>query len=141
MDRTVDLAEDGIDLAIRTSSSLAPNLYARNLGHCSSVLCASRAYLDNHGTPRSLSDLKNHNCLTYTYFGQSTWRFHKESDIVSLPVTGSISTNEAAILFKATKMGAGIAILPLYAAEQELAAGGLVALLPEYDLDRLSVRR
>ncbi|MEE9685020.1 LysR family transcriptional regulator [Lelliottia amnigena] len=139
MDRTVDLAEEGIDLAIRTSSILAPNLYARNLGYCSSVLCASHAYLDKHGTPGSLSDLKHHNCLTYTYFGQSAWRFHKESDIVNLPVTGSISTNEAAILFKATKLGAGVAMLPLYAVEQELAAGRLVALLPEYELDRLSV--
>ncbi|MDW8845045.1 LysR family transcriptional regulator [Erwinia sp. MMLR14_017] len=139
VDRTVDLAEEGIDLAIRISSSLAPNLYARNLGYCSSVLCASRDYLNKHGTPDSLNDLKNHNCLTYTYFGQSMWRFHQESDIVNLPVTGSISTNEAAILLRATKMGAGIAILPLFAVEQDIAAGRLVGLLPDYSLDRLTV--
>lgn len=139
VDRTVDLAEEGIDLAIRVSSSLAPNLYARNLGHCSSVLCASRDYLDKHGTPVSLSDLKNHNCLTYTYFGHSVWRFHRDNDVVSLPVSGSISTNEAAILLRATRMGAGIAVLPLFAVEQELAAGRLVPLLPEYELDRLEV--
>ena len=138
-DRTVDLAEEGIDLAIRVSSSIAPNLYARNLGHCSSVLCASKVYLDKHGAPGGLSDLKNHNCLTYTYFGQSVWRFHKDNDVVSLPVTGSVSTNEAAILLKATKIGAGIAILPLFAVEHELMTGRLVTLLPEYELDRLEV--
>lgn len=138
-DRNIDLAEEGIDLAIRVSSSLATHLYARHLGQCSSVLCASPAYLEKYGKPTSLSDLKKHNCLTYAYFGHRVWRFHRDNELVSLPVAGSISTNEASILLKATKMGAGIAILPLFSVEQELTTGRLIALLPEYELDKLAV--
>ncbi len=56
-----------------------------------------------------------------------------------MPVTGSISTNEAAILLKAVKMGGGVAVLPLFAVQEEIAAGRLLRLLPEYEPDRLTV--
>lgn len=138
-DRTVDLAEEGIDLAIRVSGELDPNLYARKLGDCSSVVCASAAYLQKNGAPASLSDLKTHNCLSYTYFGQSVWRFSKDGEALNVPVSGNLSTNEAAILLRATLLGAGIAILPLFAVENEIASGRLVALLPDYTADRLTV--
>lgn len=136
--RSLDLAEEGIDLAIRIAATLAPALYARHLGYCSSVLCASKAYLDKQGTPGSLRELQDHNCLTYSCFGHA-WRFHPENEVIDLPVTGSISTNEAAILLKAVKMGGGMAVLPLFAVQEEIAAGRLVRLLPEYEPDRLAV--
>ncbi|MCL6379482.1 LysR family transcriptional regulator [Pectobacterium brasiliense] len=139
VDRTVDLAEEGIDLAIRVSSALDPNLYARNLGYCSSVICTSADYLEKHGCPTNLSDLKEHNCLTYTYFGQSVWRFSKNGEMINLPVSGNLSTNEAAVLLKATIFGAGIAILPLFAVEREIKAGSLVPILTDYTVERLTV--
>lgn len=139
VDRTVDLAEEGIDLAIRVSSALDPNLYARNLGYCSSVICASADYLEKNGCPTNLSDLKEHNCLTYTYFGQSVWRFSKNGEMINFPVSGNLSTNEAAVLLRATIFGAGIAILPLFAVEREIKAGSLVPILTDYTVERLTV--
>ncbi|NAT78333.1 LysR family transcriptional regulator [Dickeya dadantii] len=139
VDRTVDLAEEGIDLAIRVSSALDPNLYARKLGYCSSVLCASAAYLKKNGCPDSLNDLKEHNCLTYTYFGQSVWRFSKNGEMINLPVSGNLSTNEAVVLLRATILGAGIAILPRFAVEREIKSGSLVPILTDYAVERLTV--
>jgi DNA-binding transcriptional LysR family regulator len=52
LDRTVNLVDERIDLAIRTSNDLDPNLIARRLSVCRSVVCASPAYLREHGTPR-----------------------------------------------------------------------------------------
>ncbi|HEX8592379.1 MAG TPA: LysR substrate-binding domain-containing protein, partial [Pseudomonas sp.] len=56
-DRAVNLAEDGIDLAIRVTNSLDPNLIARKLGECASVICASPSYLKANGTPSHPRDL------------------------------------------------------------------------------------
>lgn len=139
LDRTVDLAEEGIDLAIRVSAALDPNLYARKLGDCSSILCASAAYLDKNGVPDTLTDLKAHNCLAYSYFGQSVWNFSQNGETVSVPVSGNLSTNEAAILLRATRLGAGIAILPLFAVAGEIQSGNLVPLLQDYRVERLTV--
>ncbi len=73
--RTVNLVEERIDLALRITNELDPNLIARPLSSCASVVCASPAYLAAYGTPRHPQDLALHNCLTYSYFGKSLWHF------------------------------------------------------------------
>ena len=50
-EKTVDLVEERIDLSIRITNSLDPNLISRPLGLCRSVICAAPAYLDRHGRP------------------------------------------------------------------------------------------
>lgn len=75
LDRTVNLVEERIDLALRITNDLDPNLVARRLGTCHSVVCASPAYLARHALPQQVQDLALHNCLTYTYFGKSLWSF------------------------------------------------------------------
>ena len=75
LDRTVNLVEERIDLALRITNDLDPNLVARRLGTCHSVVCASPAYLARHALPQQVQDLALHNCLTYTYFGKSLWEF------------------------------------------------------------------
>jgi DNA-binding transcriptional LysR family regulator len=73
--RAVNLIEERIDLALRVTNTLEPNLIARQLGHCDSVVCAAPSYLKERGTPQRPQDLAGHNCLTYTYFGKSLWQF------------------------------------------------------------------
>ncbi len=62
--RAVNLVEERIDVAIRITNDLDPNLIARRLGECASVVCASPAYLAEHGTPTQPDALTAHNCLT-----------------------------------------------------------------------------
>lgn len=71
LDRTVNLVDERIDLAIRTSNDLDPNLIARKLTVCRSVLCASPAYLREHPAPQQVEELSRHNCLTHSYYGKS----------------------------------------------------------------------
>lgn len=129
--RPVNLVEDRIDLAIRITNDLDPNLIARPLGHCASVVCASPAYLAAHGTPRSVRELADHNCLTYSYFGKSLWEFEQAGEHMAIPVNGNLSANESQVLLAAAVEGAGIAMQPVYSASAPIAAGRLVALLPE----------
>ena len=138
--RAVNLIEERIDLALRITNALEPNLVARQLGHCDSVVCAAPAYLTAHGTPRQPQDLATHNCLTYTYFGKSLWQFTDgRGEALSVPVSGNLSANEDLVLLKAAEQGAGIALQPLYSAAPLIAAGRLVALLPDYAPRRMGI--
>jgi len=129
--RPVNLVEERIDLAIRITNELDPNLIARPLGHCASVVCASPAYLSAHGTPGSVQDLALHNCLTYSYFGKSLWQFDRGNERIAVPVSGNLSANESQVLLAAAIEGAGIAMQPAYSASGPIAQGRLVALLPD----------
>lgn len=129
--RAVNLVEQRIDLALRITNALEPNLIARRLAACASVVCAAPAYLAAHGTPRRAEDLAAHNCLTYNYFGKSLWQFTRAGADLSVPVGGNLSANESTVLMLATAQGAGISLQPLFAAAPLLAAGQLVALLPD----------
>ncbi|MHC2147448.1 LysR family transcriptional regulator [Pseudomonas sp. 210_17 TE3656] len=131
LDRTVNLVDERIDLAIRTSNDLDPNLIARRLSVCRSVICASPAYLREHPAPLQVQDLARHNCLTHSYFGRSLWHFEVEGESVSVPVQGNISANEAMTLQRAALAGAGIAMLPTYQAAPALHSGELLRLLPQ----------
>ena len=63
VERTVDLIEEGEDLAIRIARELAPGLAARALCAMTYVLVASPAYLDAHSEPATPHDLANHRCI------------------------------------------------------------------------------
>ncbi|WP_349919044.1 LysR family transcriptional regulator [Aeromonas veronii] len=139
LDRTVNLVEERIDLAVRITNDLDPNLVARRLGTCHSVVCASPAYLARHGTPQRLQDLALHNCLTYTYFGKSLWEFEGEDGPASVPVSGNLSANISNLLLQATLEGAGISLQPHYSVQTALASGALVPLLTQWQPKRLGV--
>ena len=131
LDRTVDLVDERIDLAIRTSNDLDPNLIARKLTVCRSVLCASPAYLREHPAPQQVEELSRHNCLTHSYYGKSLWHFTRGGEDVAVPVQGNISANEASTLLSATLAGAGVSLLPTYQAGIHVQQGTLVRLLPQ----------
>ncbi|CAM5787204.1 LysR family transcriptional regulator [Castellaniella caeni] len=130
-EKTVDLVAEGIDLAVRVTNTLDPALIARPLGACRSVLCAAPAYLARHGRPQQLSDLTEHNCLTYTYFGRSLWRFMQADRVVDVPVGGNLTANDSLTLLSATLAGAGICLQPWHSAAGHVARGELELLLPD----------
>lgn len=131
LDRTVNLVDERIDLAIRTSNELDPNLIARRLSVCRSVVCAAPAYLSEHGVPQRVEDLSRHNCLTHAYFGHSLWHFEVAGQQVAVPVAGNISANEAMTLQKAALASAGIAMLPTYQAADACAGANWYACCPK----------
>ena len=66
VDRTVDLVQDRIDLAIRLSNRIDDTLVARRLAVCHSVLCASPSYLARAGVPKKPEDLERHRCVVHS---------------------------------------------------------------------------
>ena len=64
-DRAVDLVLEGIDCALRVGPLTSSSLVARPLGHFALINCASPAYLERHGTPRTPADLPEHLAVNY----------------------------------------------------------------------------
>jgi DNA-binding transcriptional LysR family regulator len=139
--RAVNLVEQRIDLAIRITNGLEPNLIARRLGDCDSVVVAAPSYLERHAAPQTPAGLAAHNCLTYSYFGKSVWRFEGQQggEGLQIPVGGNLSANESMALLAATVEGAGVALQPRFAAAPLLHAGRLVELLPAWRPQRMGI--
>lgn len=127
---SVDLVRERIDLAIRVTNRLPPQLIARRLGACESVLVTSPAYLRRYGMPQSVDSLATHNCLIYTDFGADQWHFMQGERELGVQVAGNLRANDPGVLLQAALEGTGIALLPLHAASPWLAMERLVALLP-----------
>ncbi|MDR7271003.1 DNA-binding transcriptional LysR family regulator [Pelomonas saccharophila] len=138
-DRSVDLAAEGIDLAVRITNSLEPTLITRPLGLCRSVLCASPGYLAERGRPETLQALQAHRCLAHAFVSAAQYRFRHAGQIVELPITDVLSTNDAAVLRRAVLAGGGLAILPTYFVGEDLRSGRLIGLLPDYEPEPLGV--
>ncbi len=140
VDRTVDLVEDRIDLAVRLSNRIDPGLVARRLARCHSILCASPAYLERAGTPRTPDDLRRHRCITHSTGFAPEYRLTRDGEETIVEARGSITANETAVVHAAALAGAGIAMLPTFFVGDELAQDRLRQVLPEYALEPLDIQ-
>lgn len=137
--QAVNLIEERIDLAIRITNALDPNLIARKLGDCESVLCASPAYLQRHSAPNTLEDLSTHNCLLYTHFGKNLWHFQHQGENHSIAVEGNFSANDSSLLLIAALEDMGVTLQPRFAAAPYLAQKTLMPLLCAYTPHTLGI--
>ncbi|WP_339525804.1 LysR family transcriptional regulator [Pseudomonas sp. EA_35y_Pfl2_R111] len=137
--QAVNLVEARIDLALRITNQLDPNLIARQLAVCRSVVCATPAYLAKHGTPLRPEDLAQHNCLSYAYFGRSIWEFTRAGEPHAVAVSGNLSANESMVLLEAVLADIGISLQPRYSVSAHLRSGALVQLLPDYEPQQLGI--
>ena len=129
-DRLVDLAEEGWDLAIRIGSLSNSSLIARRIAPCRTVVCAAPSYLQARGTPRTVSDLADHNCLGYTLSrltGVDRWAFGAKGE-VTVPVTGNLHANNGDALLAAAIAGQGVIYQPTFVVADALRAGTLLVL-------------
>lgn len=138
-DRQVNLAEERIDLAVRITNAPDPNVIARKLAVCRSVLCAAPAYVRRHGKPGSAQDLKSHNCITHAFGNRAEYRLRHKGQNTTVAVAGSIFSTETAVLRQAAIAGAGIALLPTYYVGADLRAGALVRLLPDHEPEPMDI--
>jgi DNA-binding transcriptional LysR family regulator len=125
----LDLIEGGFDLAIRLGRLEDSTMIARRLSSRTLYLCASPAYLRQHGEPRTLADLQQHNCLLGT---MDSWRFREDNKDRNVRVSGSLRANSGYAIMDAALQGIGLVQLPDYYVEQWLKSGDLVTLLEEF---------
>jgi DNA-binding transcriptional LysR family regulator len=134
-DRLVDLLDEGLDMVVRIGALADSNLVARKLSPCRSVICASPGYLDKFGRPDTLADLKQHNCLYYSYFRAGIeWTFDGPEGPVRIKPEGNIQVNSSEVLKQLMLDDVGICQMPLFIVEKELISGKLMPILEQYHL-------
>ena len=133
-DRTVDLIEEGFDIAVRIGHLADSTLIARRIAPIRFALCAAPAYLERHGVPQQPSDLARHNCLEFSYRQTGgEWHFTgPDGTAQSVRVSGRLKVNNPQVLHLAALNGDGIEFDPTFIVGEDIAAGRLVPLLPEY---------
>ncbi|WP_370429626.1 LysR family transcriptional regulator [Actinobacillus pleuropneumoniae] len=119
-DNTVNLVEEGIDLAVRFTNNPDPNVVARPLFTCHSLLVATPAYLARHGTIHSPQELANHRYLAHANVNRKEWTFIKDEQETVLELTSQLTINDTGALLNFTLADGGIAMLPKYFIEQLL---------------------
>ncbi|WP_018609984.1 LysR family transcriptional regulator [Uliginosibacterium gangwonense] len=138
-DRAADLVGERVDLAVRITNTLDPTMITRPLALCRSVLCASPAYLQRHGSPRSVEDLHNYRCIAHAFGIGKQYRFTRGQETIEVPVNWSFHTNETAVLRRAVLSGAGIGMLPTYYVGGDLQQGDLIQILPAEEPEILGI--
>ena len=134
-DGSANLIAQGLDLSVRIAPALEDASYvAQPLTKAPQVLVASPSYLGRHGAPQSAADLARHNCLVHTLKSPTgLWRFTgPDGAEATVRVRGSICSNFGETLQQAAILGHGISMHPYYMVSDDLAAGRLKALLPQY---------
>lgn len=134
-DRSVNLVEEGFDLAIRIAALSDSSLAARKLAPNHRVVCASPEYLRRHGSPRTPADLAQHNCLIASDFTAS-WEFKAPDGASgSVRVSGRYVCDNWEVLRQWALAGLGIALKSTWDVRRHLESGALVSLLPGYSFD------
>jgi DNA-binding transcriptional LysR family regulator len=132
LDRMVDLAEEGYDLALRLTRTPPDAVVARPLMPVRYVVCAAPAYLAGHSVahPRDLAGL---NCLSYGYQAPAgDWSFQRGAERETVKVRGNVIVNSSEVVRDLMLAGVGAGLVARYAVEAELRAGRLVPLLPDW---------
>ena len=138
-DRMVDLAREGIDIALRTGAPHGENLVARQIGDYGRTLCASPAYLARHGLPRTLDDLAQHRLIASSVsptlnqwpLARGTPPPPKDAAAPTWTVHGHTRSDNSSATLALVLHGVGLARLSDLIARPHLARGALVPLMAE----------
>jgi DNA-binding transcriptional LysR family regulator len=133
-DSFVDIVEEDYDLAIRISGPPEDkSTIWRKISPVPRVLVAAPDYLTARGTPVDPGELAGHACLGYrAHAREEVWELSRGPSRRSHRATGRFSANNGDVLARLAVNGEGIALLPRLFVEEDLAAGRLVEILPDW---------
>ncbi|HEY9103489.1 LysR family transcriptional regulator [Chitinimonas sp.] len=133
-DRMLNPVADEVDLMIQVADQPPAALVARPLMPVRQLLCASPAYLAQHGTPGHPMELAQHDCL---YLGETAsdanWQLRRGSEQHRVPVRGRYICNHSEVRLEGMLQGYGIAVLPQFIAAPALASGEAVQVLADWE--------
>jgi DNA-binding transcriptional LysR family regulator len=132
-DRVVDLIEEGYDLAVRIGQLYSSSLIARRIAGTRLVLCASPRYLQQAAPIQGLDDITDHDVISYTYLATGErWHFTGPGGARSIEVRPRLRSNSGDTCRAAALADQGIVFQPSFLVGEDLKAGRLVEILPQY---------
>jgi DNA-binding transcriptional LysR family regulator len=134
LDRTVDLIEEGQDVAVRIGELPDSTLIATRVGAIRRIVCASPAYLAARGVPQAPEDLVDHDCITFTAVAPpDRWAFPGARGERRVAVHSRLVVNAAEAAVDTAIAGLGITRVLYYQAADAIAAGALRVLLEDFE--------
>ncbi|BAV96654.1 LysR family transcriptional regulator [Lysobacter enzymogenes] len=133
-DRLVDVVREGYDCVVRAGDAHDESLVARPLGLMAVASCASPAYLQRRGIPRSVEELEDHRLIHYAgHFGQRPFGFEYAQDgrYLLKPMRGEITVNSGDAYVAAALAGLGIIQVPIIGVKHLLERGALIEILAD----------
>lgn len=135
-DSQVDLLKDDFDVAFWVGDTYDSTLDAVKLCDYEMVLVGAGEYFAQRGRPKTPSDLKEHDCIIETHLSRpGEWRLSSDQ-VVSVSHV-RLTSNSVRVTREALLAGMGIAFLPRFLLEEDLAAKNLEVVLPGFVTNRL----
>lgn len=129
----VDLYKTRVDIAVRIADAIDPGLVAIRLAPYRRVFCAAPSYLHGHSAPAVPEDLMDHNCLITRGSTLNTrWPVVRDGVLGHVHVKGNLASDSGQAVRLVCLAGQGIMMGPRWLVEQDLAAGMLVEVLPDF---------
>ena len=133
-DRTISLADEHIDAALRISTLSDSSLIAIRLGSIRTTTYANPDYLERHSCPLHPDELKDHDCIAFEgVLSTQSWTFHDNAKAVLVPIRTRLSVNTAEAAVDAAAAGLGITRVMAYQAKRAVDAGFLVPILEDFE--------
>jgi DNA-binding transcriptional LysR family regulator len=140
-DSLSDLVDQRLDITLRMGPLPSSSLVARKLGELSVVLVAAPALLALHGVPKSLAALQRLPGVGFRVQNSATryaWQFSKGAEAVSwTPPAPLFTLTSIEAVADAVRAGLGVAPVPAFLVQDDLASGRLKRLLPSFELPRI----
>ena len=133
-DRIVNLLAEGIDIAIRNASLQDSAEIAKKIASDRRLICATPDYFERHGRPRTIEDLRHHQCLLLRFPGtrQYRWQLNGPNGTTSVPVKGVIDSNSGEVLYRWLLEGRGLSLRSTAEVSEDLRSGRLMAAMTEF---------
>ena len=128
---TVNLIDHAVDVAIRISSHLDPNLIAVKLAPNMRTICVAPAYVARHGQPARPEELAGHNCiLTSSTASMAKWPIGEGAETSAVSVSGNLVVNNGEMYRRAILDGIGIGYSARFLVYDDIKCGRLIELFP-----------
>jgi DNA-binding transcriptional LysR family regulator len=133
-ERLVDLVAEGFDAAIRAGPLESSSMIAHRIVEMRYLICASPSYLERRGVPRRPDEIRDHDCIHWRVAAErGAWNLVKDGARVSVPIRGRLLMSNFAAQREAAVRGLGLTILPVLTVRDDLEAGRLIPVLPDYE--------
>lgn len=133
-DATINPLTDQVDVIVRFGQvGDSTQLVARRLSSQARVLCASPAYLAQHGTPQAIEDLARHRCIVGSSNGPPvSWELNEGERLVRVTPPATHQFNDGEAMVDAAVAGFGICQMPGSLVRRQILQGLLVPVLPAH---------
>ncbi|WP_219268127.1 LysR family transcriptional regulator [Pseudomonas sp. Xaverov 259] len=138
-DHSLNLVEEGIDVALRMGNLVDSGLTARKIAQSHRQILATPTYFERFGEPATPADVLQHQAIIYSLGGGARWTFSKGDSHYPIVASGRIRVTSAEGVRAAVLNHLGLTMASTWMFAPELASGEVKAVLNDWRLPPLDL--